>query len=170
MKAQDISVLPSHMHLWACLKSPAIATGWNLFRTNTLHIWFWSGAPVSRHSFSDGDVPLALADTSYTLRIFVDSEFYCMTAMCGIKSSLPSAVTSACFTVSRESSCLMIVLHLLSSLCFPYFRTTLSIRFKLPAWLLGKGRCFLFHDRAVTYHTTGLLFSCSSKSSYTTCW
>ena len=48
----------------SCLRSPARATGWKRFLTNTLQIEFCKGGSVSRQSFRDGAFSCTRADAS----------------------------------------------------------------------------------------------------------
>ena len=67
----------------ACLRSPANATGFRRFLTNTSHKRFCRGGPVSKQSFSDGLLSLGLTDASNTIRVLVDSADSLITGLCG---------------------------------------------------------------------------------------
>ena len=60
-----------------------MAFGLNLLRAKMFHRRFCNGGPFSKHSFSDDDSLLDLADASYTTLNLVVSALSQKTGLCG---------------------------------------------------------------------------------------
>lgn len=140
--------------------SPATTTGWNRFRTTTLHSLFCTGGPAWRQSFNDRAFSCAHADTSYTTRSFVVSAFLLTTARWGRKNSLPVTSAGARSTTPSSSCSLITASYSSSRSVFLSFRTRVFNLRKLPSLLFGKGGQFPFQGSPVSYHPSGERTNC----------